>query len=234
MARIFITGDTHGDIDIGKVSVRRWPLQKELTKEDYLIILGDAGLVWYNSPKDNYIQKWWQDKPFTTLFVDGNHENHEALAAYPVEVWKGGKIHRIRDSVFHLMRGQVFTIEGLKFFTMGGADSVDKAFRHPFVSWWPQELPSVSEYDEALANLAAAGMQVDYVLTHDCGAHLYPKLCSGKGVHAINGFFDRLEYEEKLQFRHWYFGHHHRDLQLDGRHTVLYDKIIEIPGCDRA
>ena len=60
MARIFITGDTHGDIDIGKVSVRRWPLQKELTKEDYLIILGDAGLVWYNSPKDNYIQKWWR------------------------------------------------------------------------------------------------------------------------------------------------------------------------------
>ena len=41
-ARFFVTGDTHGDYDIGKVSTRRWPLQKELSKEDYLIILGDA------------------------------------------------------------------------------------------------------------------------------------------------------------------------------------------------
>lgn len=229
MARIFVTGDTHGDYDIGKVSTRRWPLQKELCKKDYLIILGDAGIVWNNSHKDRYIQKWWQDKTFTTLFVDGNHENHDALAQYPVEIWNGGKIHRISESVIHLMRGQVFTIGGLRFFTMGGADSVDKAYRRPFVSWWPQELPSVAEYDEALRNLEAAGMQVDYVLTHDCGARYYPRLCTGKGIHAINGFFDRLEFEEKLQFTHWYFGHHHKDADLDSRHTVVYDRVIELP-----
>ena len=230
MTRFFVTGDTHGDYDIGKVSTRRWPLQKELCKKDYLIILGDAGIVWNNSSKDRYIQKWWQDKTFTTLFVDGNHENHDALAEYSVEIWNGGKIHRISESVIHLMRGQVFTIAGQRFFTMGGADSVDKAYRRPFVSWWPQELPSMAEYDEALRNLDAAGMQVDYVLTHDCGAQYYPRLCTGKGIHAINGFFDRLEFEEKLQFSHWYFGHHHKDVELDSRHTAVYDRVIELPG----
>ena len=39
----------------------------------------------------------------------------------PVEIWNGGKIHRIKDSVIHLMWGQIYTIDGYKFFEMGGA-----------------------------------------------------------------------------------------------------------------
>lgn len=228
MNRIFLFGDTHGDLDIAKVNTRQWPLQKELTKEDYGIILGDFGGVWTGNRKDDHILKWWQEKPFTTLFIDGNHENHEALAQYPVEIWNGGKIHRIRDSVIHLMRGQVYTIAGRRLFTMGGADSIDKPYRTPYVSWWPEEIPSLDEYQEALDNLAACGMEVDYVLTHDCGAHFYGRLHSNKTVHTINGFFDRLEFQEKLQFKHWYCGHHHVDRELDSRHTILYDKIIEL------
>lgn len=34
-------------------------------------------------------------------------EIYDRLYSYPVEYWKGGKIHRIRPSVIHLMRGQV-------------------------------------------------------------------------------------------------------------------------------
>lgn len=33
---IFVTGDTHANLDIGKLSTRRFPEQKELTKEDFL------------------------------------------------------------------------------------------------------------------------------------------------------------------------------------------------------
>jgi hypothetical protein len=29
---------------------------------------------------------------------------------YPIEEWNGGKIQRIRPSVIHLMRGQVFEL----------------------------------------------------------------------------------------------------------------------------
>ena len=68
---------------------------------------------------------WLEGKPFTTLFVDGNHENFDRLYAYPVEEWHGGKVHKIRPSVIHMMRGQVFAIDGKSVFTFGGASSHD-------------------------------------------------------------------------------------------------------------
>lgn len=74
-------------------------------------------------------RSWLNDRPFTTLFVDGNHEIFDLLNAYPVENWHGGKIHRIAPSIIHLMRGQLFDIEGKSFFTMGGAESHDREFR---------------------------------------------------------------------------------------------------------
>ena len=47
------------------------------------------------------------------------------LNAFPVYEWQGGKIHRVRPHVLHLMREQVFEINGTSFFTMGGAASHD-------------------------------------------------------------------------------------------------------------
>ena len=41
----------------------------------------------------------------------------------------------ISDSICHLMRGQVFDIDGKTFFTFGGGNSIDKAWRTPGVSW---------------------------------------------------------------------------------------------------
>lgn len=127
---IYITGDTHCPIDMTKLNTRLFPEQHGLTKEDYLIICGDVGIVWApESGEDSWWQNWLEEKKFTTLFVDGNHENHQALQAYPVERWKGGKVHRIKPSVIHLMRGQVYEIDGCSFFTMGGAASRDRSYR---------------------------------------------------------------------------------------------------------
>ena len=150
---IYITGDTHGIIDWGKINTSRFPEQKDLTKDDYLIVLGDFGGVWGDKDQDRYIQKTYGERNFTTLFIDGNHENHDLLDSYPVEEWHGGKVHRITDSILHLMRGQVYEIDGLTFFTMGGAESTDKAWRKEGVSWWAREMPSEEEYEEAEKSL---------------------------------------------------------------------------------
>ena len=112
MSRIFITGDTHCDYDWEKINTTNFPEQKNLTKDDYVIIAGDFGGIWGLDKTDRYIIKTYEKRSFTTLFVDGNHENHDALDQYPVEIWNGGKIHRISDTVIHLMRGQVFEIGG--------------------------------------------------------------------------------------------------------------------------
>lgn len=120
---IYITGDTHGDFQ--RFGSKYFPQQKEMSREDYVVIAGDFGGLWDGSQKDQYWLDWLNKKPFTTLFVDGNHENFDLLNTLPEKEWNGGRVHVVREHVLHLMRGQVFDFGGLAWFTMGGAASHD-------------------------------------------------------------------------------------------------------------
>ena len=51
---MYITGDTHIPIDIKKLSAKKFPEQKNLTKKDYVIICGDFGGVWDGSNEEKY------------------------------------------------------------------------------------------------------------------------------------------------------------------------------------
>ena len=164
---IFVTGDTHGAIDFEKLNIfaRENP---RLTKSDYVIVAGDFGGVWSEKTLERDL-KPYSDLPFTILFVDGNHENFWLLNSFGTEMWNGGKVHKIRPDIIHLMRGQVFEVEGRTIFTFGGATSADKAFRTEGFSWWAEEMPSYAELDEGIANLKRYGNKVDYIITHSCG-----------------------------------------------------------------
>lgn len=223
---IFITGDTHCPSDIAKLKSENFP-QESLTKDDYIIIAGDAGFVWHGRDEvDEYWQNWLNDKNFTTIFVDGNHENHEKLDNMPVVMWNGGKVHKLKESVIHLMRGQVYTINGLKIFTMGGAESTDKAHRTEDESWWSREMPSEEEYKEAFINLDKNDWCVDYVITHDASTEIIQDLTIFNTPNKIRNFF--LEIDRKLKYKQWFFGHYHDNLRIGDKHTLLYDKTIRI------
>ena len=223
---IYITGDTHGDYDFHKLMS---PKLDHLTYEDYVIICGDCGILFLESEKEESIQLY-DRLPFTVLFVDGNHENFDLLNSYPVEEWHGGKIHKITSHVFHLMRGQVFELEGKTFFTFGGGKSLDEAIRTPHYSWWPQELPTEEEIEEGFKNLAKHNNKVDYVITHDCPSSLLPlvALYSFKGSEVKHQIYDSQIALERflnvLEFKHWYFGHFHMDRPLM-KYTCLYNTI---------
>lgn len=120
---IFMTGDTHGDF--GRFSTGAFPEQKDLSKDDYVIICGDFGGIWDGSEAEQQVLDWLENRPFTTLFVDGNHENFDLLHTCPVQEWHGERVQVIRPSVLHLTRGQVYEISGKRIFTMGGASSHD-------------------------------------------------------------------------------------------------------------
>lgn len=128
------------------------------------------------------------------------------------------------------MRGQIFIIENLKFFTFGGAKSSDIEYREEGVSWWKEEMPTQKEYDEGSQNLEKNDWIVDYIITHTCPAEIQKIL--------IERFDKNLEYTElnqylseinaKTKFKHWYFGHNHIDENLTSKHTILYNNIIRI------
>lgn len=226
---IWLCGDTHGKIDFGKVEEFFDAIgsHEDISKDDYLIILGDAGVCWDGGITDSVVQELLHDLPCMVLFIDGNHENFDELEQYPVEEWHGGKVQFIREDIMHLMRGQVFEIEGKTFFTFGGGNSVDKRERTPYITWWPQEMPSEEEYEEGLRNLEKVDWSVDYVLTHTCPEYIAHMLVTDvyPGEGELQRYFD--EIAQKLEFDMWYFGHWHLD-QIEENFRCLWYDIVEI------
>ena len=225
---ILVTGDTHGTYDYNKIYL----LNKRgiLSKNDYLIIAGDFGGVWNKKTLDDDLS-YYTKLPFNVLFVDGNHENFDLINSYPVEIWNGGKIHKIKDNIYHLMRGQIFSIENKTIFTFGGGTSIDKMWREEHISWWKEEIPSLDEIDEAKNNLKKYNNKVDFIITHsiDRKALYNPKLllngnkCKEYEDNAILDWF-----EENVSYKHWYFGHYHLDADLSDKKTVLYQEFVEL------
>lgn len=229
MSHLFLTGDVHGDIDWGKLSTKHFPEQKNLNKDDYLVVLGDFGAVWDGGKSDKYIQKWHNAKNYTTLFIAGNHENHDLLDQMEVTEWHGGKVHKVTDSIIHLMNGQIYDISGKTVFVMGGAESTDKEHRKTGVSWWPHELPTLDEYNEAYKNLGKYGYKVDLIFTH-CAPEttvtdLYMPQMSIRKQNDLTAFLDMVA--QTVSFKDWYFGHYHTESDK-GKFHLLYNSIVEI------
>ena len=201
---IYVTGDTHADIDIKKLSVKNFPMQKSLTKKDYLIVCGDFGLIWDGSTREIWWKKWLAGKNFTTLWIDGNHENFDILRKFSLQDKFGGKVREIAPNIYHLERGQVLTIDGQRFFVMGGARSHDKEYRTEHISWWKDEMPSMEEMERGINALDNNGWSVDYVLTHCAPRSIQTMIADWYENDPLVSYLERIMVD--LQFKRWYFG----------------------------
>jgi len=226
---IFITGDTHIPIDIHKLNTKTFPRQKELNKSDYVIICGDFGGVWY--PEDSHYykedlnwQRWLRKKNFTTLFVDGNHENHHLLCRLPTVEMFGGSVGRVNDSVYHLRRGEVYQIDGKKIFCFGGAKSRDREHRKDGISWWQEEMPSDAEMEYGIENLAKHSFKVDYIISHCAPSFVQQKMTKQFENDRLTDYFNTVA--SQTEFEMWFFGHYHINDIIDNRYVALFDAIV--------
>ena len=246
---IYITGDTHANFS--RFNEENFQIQNEMTKNDYVIICGDFGGVWSfeeESRHEKEILDWLEQKNFTTLFVDGNHENFTRLYNYPIEEWNGGKVHKVRPSVLHLMRGEIFNIDNKKFFAFGGAKSHDiqdgilnldeeekiynfrkqgALFRIRDFSWWDLELPTKDEMKNGIKNLEKVKYKVDYIVSHCCPTSIQT-LIGGPSFKndILTDYFQ--EISEKCEFRKWFFGHYHKYRQVNSQYCLLYENIVPL------
>lgn len=245
---IYITGDTHSDFS--RFTEENFPIQSEMTKDDYVIICGDFGGIWTSeeeSSREKDALDWLDNKSFTTLFVDGNHENYTRLYNYPIEEWKGGKVHKIRDSVLHLMRGKIFDIDNKKIFTFGGARSHDiqdgilnldeeekiyeyrkrgAYFRIRDFLWWDLELPTNQEMENGIENLEKINYKVDYIISHCCPTSIQALINSTYKRDILTDYLQQIS--EKCTFKRWYFGHYHDYRQVNAQFTLLYEDILPL------
>lgn len=253
---VYVTGDCHANFH--RFGNRRFRAQRELTREDFVIVCGDFGGIWKDSKQERYWLNWLARKPFTLLFVDGNHENFDRLYSDEFEVvdFHGGKAHKIADNIYHLMRGYVFELCGKKFFAFGGASSHDiddgildraafasarefqaayrswcqtkKLFRINHESWWAQELPSPAEMERGRRNLAAHDNRVDFVISHCLPNTLIYLFFRASHKCDMLTGYFNGLLQDGLQFGTWYAGHYHTDVWLMHRFRVLYRDIIRI------
>lgn len=109
-------------------------------------------------------------------------------------------------------------------------------YRVNHYSWWKEELPNEEEISEGISNLAKAGNKVDYIISH-CGSNSFQnkitKYFESEGVDGIEYSTDILtDYFETLEtlvdYKHWYCGHYHQQIPIDGKHTVLYGAIVPL------
>ena len=245
---IYATGDCHGDYR--RFATEIFPEQKEMTKNDYVIVCGDFG-YWDESKEQKYWMKWLDNKPFTTLWVDGNHENFDLLKKRKVTRWHSGNVQYIMPSVIRLMRGQIYDIEGLKIFTFGGAKSHDisggileptdprfkikkrkldknqELYRINHVSWWKEELPEEEELAEGLRNLITNNWSVDYIISHCCATSTQERIAGEEyQPDILTRYFEKIK--EMCRYRKWFFGHYHDNRNVNSREILLYEQIIRI------
>ena len=225
----FITGDIHGTINIHKLQRFFLGRENEFSKEeDYVIICGDVGVCGF-SAEEVETRRILRELPVTTLFIDGNHENFEQLNSYAEEEWNGGKVHFIENDIIHLMRGQVYDIDGTVFFTFGGAYSTDRMYRREGVSWFPEEIPTREEYEEGFKNLKKVDFKVDYICSHTAPREVAAAIGYGEMSDEeteLRRYLQRIA--DYTEFDAWYFGHFHEDSEVEDMFYCLYDDVVEI------
>ena len=256
---VFVSGDIHGN-PFSRFSTDAFYEQKEFSgdkDENVCIICGDFGIVWNNeeTKEEKHKLDWLESKSFTTVFCDGNHDNIPRLDSYPVKEWNGGLVNEIRPHVLRLKRGEVYTIQGKKFFAFGGASSHDiqdgildpadfdsyeefrktwkqwekewKMFRVKNITWWEQELPSEEEMQNGINNLEKHDWKVDYIITHSPSASIIALL--GQGLYEQDILTKYLEdIRSKTKYKRWLMGHMHINQAVNDKDILLYEQIIRI------
>lgn len=223
---VYITGDIHGDM-----SRFSSPDMRRVKKGDTLLVCGDFGFVWTGSKKEKKLLKKLGKLPYTVAFLDGVHENYDLLAAYPVEEWNGGRAQILDGRLVHLLRGEIYDIEGSRFFAFGGGQSPERDIREEHETWWEAEMPSEAEMTGGLARLAENGNRIDYILTHEPSGKANGYLSAKRALDGLNVYLNQLE--EQVNYRHWYFGSLHRDRQLSKQHTAVFRRVLPVDQTSR-
>ena len=222
---VYVTGDMHGCLErLYDKGIRR------LKSGDVLIVCGDFGYIWDGGKTEKQVIDYLSTRRFVTAFVDGTHDNMETINKGRVTYWHGGMVHRVKEKLIHLRRGQIFDIEGNSFFTFGGGESSDKDMRLPLGKWWREEEPTPYEMAEGAKKLDEAGCKVDYIITHEPPSLVKSAILLRKGsndrVNKLNGYLE--EIGRSCDFKHWYFGSLHEDRVITPRHTCVFKNTIAI------
>lgn len=228
---VYITGDTHRDFK----RVVAFCDTAQSTKDDVLIILGDAGINYFGKAKDYWFKHELSKLPITLFCIHGNHEQRpESIFKYKEVEWNGGTVYAEPEfpSLLFAKDGEIYELAGKKCVAIGGAYSVDKPVRLANNwGWWADEQPSAKIKQRVEQHLDSVTWNVDIVLSHTCPVKYIPREVflpdiDQSGVdNATEEWLDNIE--NRLKYDRWYCGHYHTNKSVD-KLRFLFEDFLEL------
>lgn len=244
--RFFITGDKHRYFD----GVKKFCRRMNTRREDVLIILGDAGLNYYDDVRDDKLKQEVSKLNITLFCLHGNKENRpQNVGTYGIRSFCGGKVYYEPKypNIYFAIDGEIYNFEGKKYMVVGGAHSVDKLrCLEENMPFWEDEMPGDATKAKVEQALALENNKIFGMLTHTCPIDYLPtemfmstrrnaadkrkskraRFWQGKPKKTYQLDIDRSteewlgKLEKKLDYKVWFCGHYHVDKQLDKVHMM--------------
>lgn len=215
---ITVLGDTHGRWEAlhwlinnqyhRNPIIRAWAEEYDL--EIIILQVGDFGFYWPHMENKGRIQNeapYAKDGRIKIYWCAGNHEHWGKLGQMEKKEPEK-EFFEVDEGIYYARFGAVLTlVNGLRVMFAGGAESIDKAMRTPYVDWWPQE--GISTQDMARLPEGGRENKVHWVVSHT----------APMGFQLIGAFFKEKKWEpsrKKLELIRramgpwrWFFGHFH-------------------------
>ncbi len=227
----YVTGDTHADFN----RIFEFFDFYETTKDDILIILGDAGINYFLDDTDYQLKKELSELQITLFCVHGNHEQRPyMISTYEEKEWHGGTVYVEPEfpNIIFAKDGEIYDFDGKKAVVIGGAYNIDKYSRiRNNAPWFETEQPDEETIRYVEAQLERWQWKVDYVFTHTIPLKYEPSDLFLDNIDqsiidkSTEKWLDSLE--SRLTYYKWYCGHFHTDRDM-GNIMILYQEIVDL------
>lgn len=198
-----IVGDIHGkvmDYKFYSLGIGRTRSGKELAV-DRSIQLGDFGMGFNKTATWNDNMRQWFEANPGHKFIRGNHDDPSVCKTMPGYIADG-------------------RVEGHSMF-IGGAWSIDHAWRTAGLNWWEDEECSIEQFNQLIDTYTIVRPRV--MFTHDCPTEAAIELFQKRGL-LLGGYGAKLENTrtasalqamyEIHQPDFWFFGHWHHTTSM--------------------
>ena len=233
---LYFRGDIHGEA-INSFSFKYHPYMRELTKDDYIFILGDCGIPWNyaTEKKDLHQLKWLNNQKYKTVFIAGNHDNYDLIEQMPQIDFYGGKARQlvyknnIYNNIIYIDYPTIINIQGQKILIIPGADSHDikdgiidgndkhwkqiykEKMKNPFCFMRVSHITWWEQEKikiEEAKELLKNEIDFDLILSHDCPAEQI-RYIAGATMLPTDGEIFLQEVLDTINYKIWLHGHMH-------------------------
>lgn len=228
---IILTGDTHREFD----RIFEFCAEYDTTRDDVLVILGDAGINYYLDETDEALKRELSRLDVTLLCVHGNHEERPAeIPSYEEVLWRGGIVYAEPEfpSLLFAKDGEIYDLEGRTAMVIGGAYSIDKYYRLANrLPWFECEQPSEEIKAFVETRLEKMGWRVDYIFSHTAPLSFEPRHAFIPGLKqalvdkSTEKWLDDIQ--RRVSCAGWFCGHYHIDDQM-GPVRIMYHDFLEL------